>query len=94
MFLTEWICTLGFQQVPVEYSAELFEGLLRWGWDYLFELMLRLYRFLYPWFRRNDVGNTILKLKNYQELTRKIIHKYKINWKQLLDGASDKLSQS
>lgn len=78
----------------MEHSVGLFEGLLRWGWEFLFEVMLRLYRFLFPWFRRNDIGNTIIKLKNYQELTQKLIHKYKVNWKDLLDEAILKLSQS
>lgn len=93
VFLTEWVCTLGFQQVPVEHSAALFEGLVRWGWDFLFELMGRVYNFLFPWFRASDVGNTIVRLKNFRQLASKIIHKYKVPWKTLFEAATNSLAR-
>lgn len=94
MFLTEWICTLGFQQVPIEYSILHFEGLILAGWEYLFEVILKVYFFLFPWFRKDDMGHTIMKLKNYQEMTQRLIHKYKIDWKNLLSSAIAKFQKN
>lgn len=64
MILAEWVITLGFSVVPIERHINLITGILDKGWDFLYSVLIRYFKKLYPYFRDKDFADTLQVIKN------------------------------
>lgn len=83
MFLPEWILSLGFKVVPLHLSIHLFEGLNNHGWKFLFDLISEVLYSIFPLIQYQDMGNTLYKIKNHDQLKNKWNFKYEIPWERI-----------
>jgi len=87
MILTEWIVTLGFVIVPIKHHMPLIKGLLESQWSYLYRVMLRYYKVLFPVFRRLRFDEGLMMIKRAHEDDMQMKYGYAIDWPAILKGS-------
>lgn len=83
MILAEWIITLGFSVVPMEKHMNMITGLLDKGWDFLYAVLLRYFRRLYPVFANRDFADTLQVIKNNSDPRVQEEFGFKLDWEEL-----------
>jgi hypothetical protein len=83
MILAEWVITLGFSVVPIERHMNLINGLIDKGWDYLYSVLLRYFRRLYPFFANKDFADTMQIIKNNSDPKVQEEFGVKCDWEEL-----------
>ena len=83
MILAEWIITLGFSTIPLVNHIQIFSGLFDGGWNYLFGLLLRFLRTLYPYFEHADFSDTMQLIKSVGHANPPPEYKVDLNWDSL-----------
>ena len=83
MILAEWVITLGFSTVPIETHMNIMMGLFEGGWNYLFSVLLRYFRTLYPFFKDHDFADTMQLIKNNGDVRVKQEFGVNLNWETL-----------
>lgn len=83
MILTEWVVTVGFNVVPIEKHINLMTGLLEKGWDFLYSVLLRYFRRLFPVFKDLDFADTLTVIKNNGEAKVQEEFGFKLDWEEL-----------
>lgn len=83
MVLAEWVITLGFSVVPMDRHMNLITGLLDKGWDYLYSVLLRYFRRLYPFFANKDFADTMQIIKNNSDPKVQEEFGVKCDWEEL-----------
>lgn len=83
MILAEWIITLGFSVVPIEKHINLMTGILDKGWDFLYAILLRYFRKLFPVFKAQDFAETMQIIKNNGDPKVQAEFGFTLNWEEL-----------
>lgn len=83
MILAEWVITLGFSVVPIEKHINLVTGILDKGWDFLYSVLLRYFRKLYPYFQDKDFADTLQIIKNNSDSRIQEEFGLKLSWEEL-----------
>lgn len=83
MLLPEWIITLGFSTVPIEKHVNLILGMFEHGWNYLYGVLLRFFRYLFPFFKDFEFAETLQIIKNNSDLKVKQEYGIDMRWEQL-----------
>jgi hypothetical protein len=84
MIFAEWIVTLGFSIVPIDFHKKLIKGLVKFGWEYLYQVILKYLKYLFEVYKDLDFGETLIVIKGSNE--DKIIEKFglALNWEKIL----------
>ena len=83
MILPEWFVTLGTSIVPLQHHAQMFINLLQFGWAYLYKVLLKYLRLLYPFFVDEEFGSTVLLIKNLKGEDGRVVE---VNWAGVLEN--------
>lgn len=76
MFIMNWVITLGYDFIPIQFAIKLSLGLFLYGWDFLYFIIAQILEEMYPNYVNLDMMETLIHIKEIQNFSY-------INWNKI-----------